>query len=175
MTTKATWSLVVLYENTQTRETAAGFCDYLVEQMWVDSGLDVNWWSFDGLRETGPSAKAAEKAKDADWVIFALRAEQEVPAHLKNWIEAWLARRGTREGTLVGLLHDIPAATGSETQCYLRQVAHRAGMDYLSQVPQSVLQNIPEARDSYSERANQLTSVLNDILHRRSQPPPPLL
>ena len=49
---KATWSLVVLYENTRARKSAATFCDYLVEQFCVESGLDVHWWSFEELQDS---------------------------------------------------------------------------------------------------------------------------
>ena len=171
--TKATWSMAVFYENNKARESAAAFCDYLVEQFWVESGLDVSWWAFDGLREANSHSKAVEKAKEADWVIFALRPESDLPVHLQGWIETWLGGRGKREGTLVGLFSPFVGQIGldGETQRYLREVAHRAGMDYLNQLPQSISQPITDSRDSYTERANQRTSVLDEILLRPPSPP----
>jgi hypothetical protein len=169
--------MVVLYEDTKARESAEAFCDYLVNQFWVESGLDVSWWSFDALREGGSASKAVEKARETDWLILTLRPERELSPHLKNWIETWLSRRGKREGTLVGLVNAAPGrlAVCAETQPYLRQVAHRAGMDYLNQMPQTISQPITDARDSYTERANQQTSVLDEILHHPSRPPAALL
>ena len=55
---------------------------------------------------------------------------------------------------------------------YLRAVAHRAGMDYLTQVPEQLGRVFPESLDFYSERAAQMTDVLEEILQ---QHPPPRL
>jgi hypothetical protein len=47
-------------------------------------------------------------------------------------------------------------------------------MDYLNHVPQDISLSIPESLDSYTQRADQVTSLLDDILHQQV-PPPPLL
>jgi len=169
---KATWSIVVIYENTETRESAMGFCDHLVEQFWVESGLDVGWWSFEALQQANSARKAAEKAGSADWIIFAADSAGSLPAHVTAWVDGWLDHRGDHEGILVGL---IPEAGAGDPCCekhlFLRAVAHRAGMDYLTHLPETVCQPITDARDSFTERAQQVTSVLDEILHHARTPP----
>jgi hypothetical protein len=165
---KATWSIVVMYESTETRESAMTFCDCLLQQFWVESGLDVGWWSFDTLAHANSARKAAERARTADWIIFATDSPGDMPEHVCAWVEGWLDRRGDREGTLVGL---IPENRSPDKHVYLRSVAHRGCMDYLTQLPESISQPITDARDSFTERARTVTSVLDDILQHAGTPP----
>jgi hypothetical protein len=43
-------------------------------------------------------------------------------------------------------------------------------MDYLTEVPQEITQPIPNSLESFSERAQQVTSVLREILHKPTLP-----
>ena len=47
-------------------------------------------------------------------------------------------------------------------------------MDYLTEMPQDISRSIPDSLDSYTERAEQVTSLLDNILHQQA-PPPSLL
>ena len=82
-------------------------------------------------------------------------------------------KRGDREGALVGLTDSAAGAYGVNAQkfIYLRGVAHRGGMDYLTQVPQELSRGMSDSIESYTERAHQVTSVLDEILHYKSPPP----
>ncbi len=171
METKATRPVVVIYEDDVAREAAVTFCDQLVQRFWSLCGFDISWWSFQLLAEGRASQEAASKAAGAELVIFAARPEGDLPALVDAWIESWLHLRGDREGALVGLMDPCGTLTGGATTKYLRlrTAAHRAGMDYLTQVPQNFTYAIPNSLESYSERAEQVTSVLDEILQR---PPP---
>jgi hypothetical protein len=76
---------------------------------------------------------------------------------------------------LVGLMEPGADAGNREGQKhhYLRKVAHHGAMDYLTTVPPDTCFSIPDSLDSYTERADQVTSLLDDIL--RQQAPPPSL
>jgi hypothetical protein len=171
---KATWKVAVLYENTEAREAAVAFCDRLVERFWAQVGFDIGWWSFELLAEPGAAGEAAEKAADANLVVFASQFETGLPWSLRAWNETWLARRGEREGTLVELAISaaVPNRDSAAKPAYLRQLAHRGGMDYLTHIPQDLLQPIPESPESCSQRAEQMTSLLDEILHQLPPPAP---
>jgi hypothetical protein len=167
-------SLVAVYEDPTNRERAVQFCERLmVEQKSPDVNMD--WWSFPLLGEPTLGHNAAEKAATADVVVFAMHARGDLPEVIKLWIEKWLNKRGEREGALVGLLnredgsHEMP----SFREIYLRHVARRAGMDYLSHAAPTLRRAIPNSIDSFSERAGRMTSVLDGILqnHPHSSPP----
>lgn len=168
MTTQATWQVAVIYEDPASREAAVSFCDRMVERFWSQLGFDIEWWSFELLQKEASARAAAEKAATADLLVFATRPAGELPFHLQAWADTWLRRRGKREGVLVGLL-----AEGDETaerRLYFRHLAHRAGLDYLTEVPQSLSYPVPGSPESYSERADQVTSLLKGILHHPTPP-----
>lgn len=165
---KATKSMAVIYEDAEARQTAVGFCDCLIKRFWDEFDFNVGWWQFDALETSDKAKEGARKASEADFVVVAAHFGSEIPPRsFTNWVELWLETRGYREGALVGL-PSPQAAPGFETtpfSLYLRAVAHRAGMDYVSEVPQGLSHPIPESVDSCCERAKQVTSVLDEILH----------
>ncbi len=172
--TRTAWSVVVVYEDTMTRELAVKFCDHLVERFWTTDEFEVSWLSFADLQEARPAHEAKQKAAVANLIIFATWPETSMPVEIRGWIENWVSQRGDREGALFGLLDHASGLTGrtAEKYVYLRAVAHRAGMDYLTEVPQNLLRSMPDSLESYTERADRVTSVLDEIL-RQQEPPHP--
>ena len=168
-------SVVVVYEHDTARERAVAFCDQLVGKFWALFEFDVSWWSFALLDKAASATEAAGKAASADVVAFAISPEGDLPRPVKDWMETWLTQRGECEGILVGLLGT--EIEGGEREVpkhhYLRQAAHRGSMDYLTQVPQDMARAIPDSLDSYTQRADQVTGLLDGILHQ--QVPPHLL
>ena len=117
--------------------------------------------------------EAALKAACADLIIFSAAPEGDFPVALKAWIETWLSKRGDREGMLCRPNRPVSRShrrEGQKHQC-LRNAAHHGAMDYLTQIPQDIAFSIPESIDSYTQRADQVTSLLDDILHQQLPPP----
>jgi len=169
-------SLVVIYEDPAIRERAVRFCERLAEeQNFPDMNMD--WWSFPLLSESTLAHDAVEKAAKADVVVFAMDARGDLPEEIKLWIEKWLNKRSEREGALVGLLgrQDGLQEIASFREIYLRHVARRAGMDYLSHAAPTLRRAMPNSIDSFNERAGRVTSVLDGILQKHPHSPPPVL
>jgi hypothetical protein len=158
----ATRTVVVLYEDTDTREKGVEFCGRLVQRFWTQGELDVSWWPFMALQEFPSDPEATKKAIEADLIIFAARPEGKLSPEFRAWIESWLHQRGEHEGVVVGLI-----GTGTEADdkdVYFRNVAHRGGMDYLTGITEDFDWPIPDSPDSYCARAHQVTGVLEGIL-----------
>jgi hypothetical protein len=170
---KMAWSVVVAYDDTSAREHAVDFCDQLVKRFWSKFEFNVSWWPFSLLQNEPTATEAAEKAAHADLVLLSSQRQEDFPATVKGWIEGWLSRRGDREGMLAGLTGTEPLPGGEESpkHRYLRQIAHRGEMDYLTQVPLNIWHPIPESLESYSNRAAEVGSVLDEILHHDVRPP----
>jgi hypothetical protein len=172
---KAAWSVVVVHEDTAACERAVSFCDQMVNRFWAGFEFDLSWWPFAQLKDADSAKSAAKKAALADLVVFAANPEGDFPWPVKAWIETWLDQRGEREGILVGLLEAAGGAGGREGEKhhFLRDAAHHGAMDYLTEVPQDISRSMPDSLDSYTERADQVTGLLANILQQ--QPPPPIL
>jgi hypothetical protein len=164
---RAAKAVVVIYEDPSIRERAVHFCERLVKAQQSPE-LDLDWWSFALLSDASMAHTAVEKASGADVVIFAMDARGDLPDPIKLWIEKWLNKRGEREGAIVGLLHHEGwHGAASFREIYLRHAARRAGMDYLSHAAPTRRGAIPDSLDSFSERAGQMTSVLDGILQTK--------
>jgi len=92
---------------------------------------------------------------------------------LVEWVESWLERRGERDGALMDLINGGAQGekAGGEAHIYLRQVAHRGGMDYLTQEPETICWSFPDSAESYTTRAHSMTTVLDEILKTQRAPP----
>ena len=170
--TKTAWSVVVVYEDAATRESGVTFCDQLVGRFWAKCEFEVSWWPFAVLDQAPTAKEAAERAAKADLIILSAIPDGDFPPHVKDWLETWLSWRGDREGMFVGLIAPSGESAGGEGQkhYYLRNAAHRGAMDYLTHIPQDISRPIPDSLDSYTKRADQVTSLLDDILHQQTPP-----
>jgi hypothetical protein len=168
--------IVAVYENNAAREHALRFCeDFAVHQSAASEDLDIHWCAFALLRDPAQGGDAASRAEKADLIVFSVTSDGDLPGEVKMWIERWLNRRSEREGALVGLVMDRPAnpfEIASLKEVYLRQAALRAQMDYLSHEIPTARKAIPDSLDSFSRRAVQMTSVLDQILQTRRVAPP---
>lgn len=162
------WNIVVIYEDALSRETAVRFCDRLVERFWPSREVDIHWASFAALKEAADVS--SNKITHADVVVFAASADGPMPKETVAWIEESLTTKGDHEGALVGLLHDsrgsCPEKVDSQKHACLRTLAHRHSMDYLTEIPQHLSRLIPDSFESYCARADQVTHVLDEILHQ---------
>jgi hypothetical protein len=168
------WSVLVLYDDAETRQRAMKVCDHLVHQFWSEVEFTFHWWRTDFLEDDTMAATAAADAANADFIVANSSPERELSPFVRNWFDAWISQREGREGAFVDLT-EAGAASAIRAQHkknFLRNVAHRAGMDYLTKVPTAINSALPDSVESVDLRAGQITSVLDDILH---QPPPPRL
>jgi hypothetical protein len=166
--------VVVVYESPAIREYVVRFFERLAEEGKA-SAAAMKWWPFRLLAQPAPGDDAAQAAATADVIVFAMNASGDLPNEIKLWMEKWLNKRGEREGALVGLLNrEEPHEMASFREIYLRHIARRAGMDYLSRGAPTASKAIPDSIDSFSERAGRVTSVLANILHKHPQASPRL-
>lgn len=170
----APWSVMVVYEDDERRELAVQFCDRLVVRFWSQYSFDVSWWSFALLHEALPADQAAKNAIRADLVIFAPQPEGQLPTAVREWVDTWVDLRRDREGVLVGLVDPgtTPEREAADKFIFLRNAARRAGLDYLTQDLQNISLSFPDSLESYSDRAERVTSVLDEILRQQPASPP---
>ena len=166
------WSVVILYEDPATRQRAMSVCDHLVLQFLSEVEFKLNWWRADFLEDPAMAAAAAQDAIHADFVVVSCAPGSELTPAVRQWFEQWAAQRAGREGALVDLTEpgaDLPQRA-DHLNIYLRAIAGRAIMDYLTKLPPAIAGALPDSFESAALRAAQVTSVLDEIL-LHSRPP----
>jgi len=167
-----TWSVLVLYEDKPTRDRAMRLCDRLVTNFWADVEFDFHWWRTDFLDDPRMAEVAATAATTADIYIFSSAPESSLSPMLLKWFESWSGERVLRDGMFLDLT-DASAQAGrmvQQKQVRLREIAARAHLDYFNRIPPPFSGEIPNSRQTLEVRAHEVSSVLDDILHRL--PPP---
>jgi len=168
---RETWSVTVLYEDTEVRERAMQMCDHLMRQFWSDIEFDFDWWRVGFLEDAILAHQAGSHMADADVLILAMHGAGELPATLTNCLEVGMAERGVRQRAFIALFDDELKRTPAviRNDLYLRSLAQRHGMEYLTEAPAVLPGALPDSLDVFSERAEEHTSIMENIL--RQTPP----
>ena len=129
--------MVVVYEDLATRQRATAVCDDLVKKFWPEICFKFDWWRVNFLEDKGFAELAAGTAESSELVIFSGTEHRELSIATKRWFEKWARSRGRREGALVDLTETANSVNGVAElkKIYLRDIASRAFMDYVTKVP----------------------------------------
>lgn len=164
--TRPALDVVVLYEDSATRDRALQVCDRLAVELESEVKLEFTWWRLDFLLDASVAWEATEAAVGAGMIVFALHLGHGLPHTLEHWVDTWADDRDAVEGALVGLI-----GLGSDTATWacsrhnlLRKIAARARMDYLPQGYFNPDEVSAAAMSKVDERAHNLTPTLKEIL-----------
>ncbi|MCX7722434.1 MAG: hypothetical protein N2379_05165 [Verrucomicrobiae bacterium] len=171
---------MVLYQGERPHARAAEVCNELVSRFWPRAELQFRWFALDQLLAPAVRRAAAAACVEAEIIVCAIEAEEDVPSHVADWFDELVGLRLNREGVFIGLV-----GCGGETSEkklvrleWLRRVARRAGMDFLAEAIPTGAWTIPESFQWLEQRAGQLSPVLCCILGYPAAPfmsssPPP--
>lgn len=126
---------VIVYEDEATFLRADTICHDLIRE-FHDAELDCFWVAFRGLANAMLARDAAEKAAEADLIVFSAHAGPRLPEQVEQWIESWLPHKNLEEtalAALVGLATDGKKGV-TPIHTYLQEVAARRHMDFIPQV-----------------------------------------
>ena len=167
------WAVVVACESELSHGHAVRLCKDLSGRYWNSIQFEFSWWLFRNLEFPGNAAEAAEQAVAADLVMLALEPTGRFSEAFLVWLETWVPQRREREGALVCVYGAGSELTrdGVAKQLYLRQVARRAGMDFLSDLSRLTPRPMPDSPEWFTQRAGQTGSVMEGILQVRIPPP----
>jgi hypothetical protein len=125
--------VVILYDGPEARDQAMRLCNRLTLQFDGDIDFNFKWWRMDFLKEAGLADLSAEEAGLANILIICANPAGRLAGHIKKWFGSWASGRSEQLGVLV----DLTRTTAGEwsavqaTKQFLREVARRAGFDYL--------------------------------------------
>lgn len=172
---KERWLAVVICEDEPAHARALAICERVARQFWDEIEFKFRWWTFASLGYPANATEASHDAGSAEMVFFAAQGRGDLPARVKSWIETWANTRTDRGGALIYLAGDEDPleAEVSLKQLYLRQVAHRAEMDFLCDVPEHLAPTIPESPEWFTDRASEVGPVMDGILRQTEISPTP--
>lgn len=128
------FNVVIAYEDFETGKHAKKTCDFLTENLGPDCHVNNQMWKFDVLGLPKLREMAANDAAAADIIIISCRADNELPAALKAWIELWLAEK--RSALALVALFDRPQDHMFQSRAvrdYLVGIAKRGNMAFFAQ------------------------------------------
>jgi hypothetical protein len=127
--TKKTFKVIIAYQTLDDGIRAVSMANRLGAQ--CEMTMDVWKWSI--LQHKDASAVASQTARDADMIIIASQSNGNVPTHLMTWIESWMESQSGKGSALVALLGPKSEFPGEPCplRIYLRDVAEKAGMDFI--------------------------------------------
>lgn len=129
------WQLAVAYDAPDARDRAMRLCEALKRNFAGEIIISCTWWRFRYLEDPDIALVARHYASAADIIMFSTNTTGLFPLSVMNWIESWAAARRKSHGLLVPLIGspNIPAQVYSTKLFYLRHVADRANMEFLTQ------------------------------------------
>jgi len=165
--------VLVVYEDTATRQRAMSACDFLMHQFWSEVEFDFHWWRTDFLEHPSMARAAAEQAIEADFLIVCSGSQCQFSPALQRWFDSWVEQRHGRDGALLDLTSSNTTATvtAGSVGVFLRGVARRAMLDYFATTTQTATGTLPSSFEDVERRASEISSVLDEILNQPPRPP----
>lgn len=170
---KEACNVVVVYQDSATRQRAMDACDFLMHKFWSEVEFDFHWWRADFLEQEALAQTAAEQAANADFLIVCSSPTHPLSPALKRWFESWIEIRHGRDGALLDLTESglTEAGAPQTTGNFLRGIARRAMLDYFTTAQHTLMGTLPASYEEVDERASQRSSVLDEILNHPPRPP----
>ena len=143
--------VVIIYEDGPTGKRAKLFYDKLIHQLEDECAFSLQLWSFQVLAIPEIRKAAADSIAEADFVIFSLRGEAELPPRLRMCIETLPRQIFDRDPMLIALVDKTTARDDRNalTLAYLRDVAQTNRMLFLV----TLFHSIRTRKDAHCEHS----------------------
>jgi hypothetical protein len=128
------FNVLIAYEDFETGKHARKTYEFLVEHLGQDSQFANQMWKFEVLQIPNLREMAARDAAMADVIVISGHGGSQLPAHVRLWIEAWLA--APRNAIALVALFDPPREHTQSIRTYLADVARRGKMAFFAQPDQ---------------------------------------
>jgi len=129
----ATFNVVLIYEDFETRERGRKSLAYLGEEFGNDCEFRHSMWRLDILQDAKLNVLAAPSFAEADLLIVALRCERQVPDKILALIDERLAQTVNPECALVAPFERSAPVSRSSVYACLATLAQQHGFDFFEQ------------------------------------------
>ncbi len=126
------FAVSAVHEDSATGARTEEFCQTLSRYLGGRCVINKELWLLTELRTAQLRTIAAGEAAAADLVIVSVHHAETLPEEVRSWIELWLKQRSSRPAVLLALFDPLYLGTSSSIQAYLREVAKRGNMEFVS-------------------------------------------
>jgi len=159
-----TLNIVGVYQDVASRSWAMQTCQRATLLAGEKRVQDL-WFNAHSLSDTGILLEAIRAVLVADVIVISVYAENELPIGLYVWVQAWLPRRLSRRGVLAALVAvpEPPDSTSVRTMKYLRAVAHKGKLDFISQERKRLASSIASSMKLIAEHGGTDAPALQEL------------
>jgi hypothetical protein len=159
-----TLNIVGVYQDVASRSWAMQTCQRATLLAGEKRVQDL-WFNAHSLSDTGILLEAIRAVLVADVIVISVYAENELPIGLYVWVQAWLPRRLSRRGVLAALVAvpEPPDSTSVRTMKYLRAVAHKGKLDFISQEGKRLASSIASSMKLIAEHGGTDVPALQEL------------
>jgi hypothetical protein len=173
---KCPFDLVVLYEDTTTRNRALTLYDRLAQRLLDECDFRSSWWQISQLTNPAFREQASDAAALANMILLCFRAGGRLPDAVRSWLDSWLPRKSiTHRSALVTLIAGAPPYTNQicPVQIFLEKLARSANMDFFAhRFDESSAEKAgpfgPLDQESLAQRAHLMTPLMQEILEQQT-------
>ena len=154
--------IVLVYEDTATRERLLRLGDRLIAEFGDDIDFDGAWWRLDYLADRALANLAARAAAIADIIAFSFNHAGAWCSSLRKWSAMWADKRTGQEGAMLVLMGNEREARefSALPDNPFRELARRANMDYLVPIEGQAPAGGANVLDLFLKQASHMTFVL---------------
>jgi hypothetical protein len=157
--------IITVYESAVGAIRAREVSTLLAHQLAEGRELQSDFWKFDLLRQPDLREQAASEAREADVIMIAAFTTEELPAHVKTWIEELPHRSSGVHGTLVALV-DYETTVASPLRSCLAHAAKTRGMDFVYCCDRRTPPESQVTSDDFTGRMECIGLTADDIVRR---------
>jgi sulfite reductase alpha subunit-like flavoprotein len=171
METRASFNVVIMYEDFAAGKHAKETYDYLVQHLEREYEFTNQMWKFDVLTNAKMKEMAVKDAVMADLIIVSAHGLGELPREVKSWIEQWVPQKSNAMAALAALVNppDGDHAPHAESiRRYLQDVAQRAGIGFFSQPAEWAEREDDFSMGQDSNSAERASTFVSDFIQHNT-------
>lgn len=158
------FNVVIAYEDLPAGQRAMQIFSNLASDHGNDFILQPQPWRFDLLADPDWAEFAAGDALRADLLVISTSGGSDLPAHVRSWVTACLARKRGGSGAVVALLGTAGNMedADSERLQFLQSAAEEAGLEFFAPLTRPKGPHHSTDGSTYCP-AQSITGSLNDV------------
>src|SRR6185436_6173474 len=120
---------IIIYEHRDCGERAREVLRRINTRSQLGLAIHSDAWNFEGLQRAELRDHAARQAAEADMVLLAGQNPDQLPRHVRDWLQGWLPQRKEHAAAFVAIFEDPAHPEQTSYRAWLLEMAERGNTD----------------------------------------------